>query len=226
VTGGGTGAGATTGTGAPAGGPATGLRERKKIKTRRTIRNAAYRLFEEQGYDATTVEQIAAEAEVSPSTFFRYFPTKEDLVLSDEYDPLIEAAIVARPADEPVVESMRVAILDLLRRLFDEDRAEVLQRVRLIRDVPALRARMGENLNKACVLVANALARRSGRPAAGFELRVLAAALMGGWNEALMHWVNGEGEEDLVALLDRALTVMSEGLSATSRSAARRSTAR
>src|SRR5690606_14406568 len=63
---------------------APGLRERKKIKTRRAIRAAMYALVEEQGYEATTVEQIAERADVSPSTVFRYFPTKEDILLTDE----------------------------------------------------------------------------------------------------------------------------------------------
>src|SRR5580704_2257713 len=61
-----------------------GLRERKKARTRASIREHALRLFREQGYHATTVEKIAEAAEISPSTFFRYFPTKEDLVLQDE----------------------------------------------------------------------------------------------------------------------------------------------
>src|SRR5690606_7272503 len=76
----------------PVRGPARqlGLRERKKIKTRMAIREATYDLIKEQGYDGTTVEQIAERAEVSPSTVFRYFPTKEDIVLTDEYDPLVE----------------------------------------------------------------------------------------------------------------------------------------
>ena len=66
-----------------------GLRERKKQKTRWAIQEHALRLFAEQGYEATTVDQIAAAAEISPSTFFRYFPTKEDLVIEDEYDALL-----------------------------------------------------------------------------------------------------------------------------------------
>lgn len=75
--------------------PQLGLRERKKLKTRVAIRRATYRLIAEQGYDATTVEQIAEAAEVSPSTVFRYFPTKEDIVLTDEFDPVIVAALRA-----------------------------------------------------------------------------------------------------------------------------------
>src|SRR5262249_44921406 len=75
------------------------LRERKKAKTRAAIQQHALRLFREQGYAATTVEQIAAAAEISPSTFFRYFPTKEDVVLYDDLDPLLIAAFDAQPPE-------------------------------------------------------------------------------------------------------------------------------
>src|SRR6202162_1207998 len=77
--------------------PAAGLRERKKARTRASLREHALRLFREQGYQATTVEQIAAAAEVSPSTFFRYFPTKEDLVLQDDMDTRMVEALARQP---------------------------------------------------------------------------------------------------------------------------------
>jgi AcrR family transcriptional regulator len=191
------------------------LRERKKIKTRQAIRHAAYRLFEEQGYDATTVEQIAAAAEVSPSTFFRYFPTKEDVVLTDEYDPLMVAALLDRPADEPIVESLRHATVALLRQMFAEggrDREEIVHRVRLSREVPAIRARMGENISETCQTMAAALAKQRGRDPKDLEIRVLVGAVVGAWQEALMHWIDGGGQEDLPDLLDQTLSILASGL--------------
>jgi AcrR family transcriptional regulator len=77
-----------------------GLRERKKARTRASLREHALRLFREQGYQATTVEQIAAAAEVSPSTFFRYFPTKEDVVLQDDMDIRMAEAVERQPAGQ------------------------------------------------------------------------------------------------------------------------------
>ena len=131
--------------------PRPGLRERKKIRTRQAIRHAAYRLFDEQGYDATPVDRIAEEAEVSPSTVFRYFPTKEDIVLTDEYDPMLHDALLARPADEPPVTALRRAMLEVFEQAMRQEPgrepAESHQRMRLVREVPAVRARMAEHMS-------------------------------------------------------------------------------
>ncbi|WP_036558387.1 TetR family transcriptional regulator, partial [Nocardia brasiliensis] len=94
-----------------------GLRERKKERTRRTIRLEAFRLFREQGYGETTVEQIAAAAEVSPSTFFRYFPSKEQLVLADDLDPVLMAVFQAQPPEVPPLQAFRDAIAEVFGTL-------------------------------------------------------------------------------------------------------------
>src|SRR6266540_3984051 len=75
------------------------LRERKKARTRAAIREHAMRLFREQGFAETTVDQIAEAADVSPSTFFRYFPNKEAVILQDDYDPRIITAFRAQPPE-------------------------------------------------------------------------------------------------------------------------------
>src|SRR5215472_8949692 len=95
-----------------AGAPAApaGLRQRKKARTRASLREHALRLFREQGYQATTVEQIAAAAEVSPSTFFRYFPTKEDLVLRDDLDTRMLEAFSRQPPTMSSITALRTAI--------------------------------------------------------------------------------------------------------------------
>src|ERR1700689_3096237 len=87
-----------------------GLRERKKARTRASLREHALRLFREQGYQATTVEQIAAAAEVSPSTFFRYFPTKEDVVLQDDMDTRMVEAFARQPLDLSPIGAVRGAM--------------------------------------------------------------------------------------------------------------------
>ena len=92
-----------------------GLRERKKAKTKAAIQQHALRLFREQGYNATTVEQIAEAAEISTGTFFRYFPNKEDGVLSDIYAPLLAEALAAQPGHLSPIQCLRNAMRQHLR---------------------------------------------------------------------------------------------------------------
>ncbi|MGW7638308.1 TetR/AcrR family transcriptional regulator [Streptomyces decoyicus] len=196
----------------PPGAPKIGLRERKKIQTRQAIRRAAYRLFEEQGYDATPVDQIAAAADVSPSTVFRYFPTKEDMVLTDEYDTVLETGIRARPADEPVVESVRRVSVETLRTMAAQERGELVQRLRLIREVPAIRGRTAERTAQDAAMLTAVLAERSGRPADDLELRVISAVILAALQEALLHWGEGDRTTDPEAPVHRAMDVLARGL--------------
>ncbi|OKK06938.1 TetR family transcriptional regulator [Streptomyces sp. CB03234] len=190
-----------------------GLRERKKLKTRIAIRRATYRLIAEQGYEATTVEQIAEAAEVSPSTVFRYFPAKEDIVLTDEYDPVMEAALRGRPAGEDPLESLRSVITRTVAAFLEHEPEETRQRARLLVEVPAVRARMTETMAETSQMLSRVMADRTGRAADDLEVRVFTAAVTGALREALVHWAERDQQDDLVALVNRALDTLRGGLS-------------
>ncbi|WP_353944449.1 TetR family transcriptional regulator [Streptomyces sp. HUAS MG91] len=193
--------------------PKVGLRERKKIKTRTAIREATYRLIQEQGYDATTVEQIAEAAEVSPSTVFRYFPTKEDIVLTDEFDPILERELRARPADESIVDSVRHVVERSLELAFADQPPEVARlRLRLQIDVPAVRSRMMESMSVTGQLLCRVIAERTGHDAGDLEVRVYAMALVGAMMQATMYWAEHDHEDDLRDLVLRALDTVQHGL--------------
>lgn len=191
--------------------PATGLRERKKAQTRQAIQEHALRLFGEKGYEATTVQEIAAAAGVSHMTFFRYFPTKEDVVLSDDYDPLLVSAVSSRPADEPLIESLRRAIATGFEEIYASDRARLLARTRLIVSTPALRARLWEQQIATENLIVAAAAAR-GKAGEGLRTRLTAATCLAAITVAALAWVEGDGKPPLPQLMDEALAMLSEGL--------------
>jgi len=142
-----------------------GLRERKKARTREAIQEHALALFAERGYDATTVDAIAAAAEVSPSTFFRYFPTKEDVVLHDRYDPLLLGAFDAQPPELGVIAALRATMQEVLGSLPAEEVERERQRATLILSVPELRARSLDQLASTMAAFASEIAQRAGRDA-------------------------------------------------------------
>ena len=185
---------------------ALGLRERKKLKTKEAIQREALRLFQEQGYDETTIEQIAAAAEISPSTFFNYFPTKEDVVLFDRYDPMLESFVASLPKDEPLSRTIERA-LSMFASTIETDRQAIFVRAKLGLEVPEIRARFWEELEKAQNLFAGIVATRTGRKATDFELRVLAMVLVTASFEASVEWIRRGGEGDMFALVKEALDV-------------------
>ena len=159
--------------------PPLGLRERKKAKTQAAIQAEALRLFKQHGYEATTIEQIAEAAEVSPSTFFRYFPTKEDVVLRDLTDPLVVEAFKAQPPELSAIQALRNALRTVFERLSSEQLEIDRQRQELILANPELRAGMLGEIAGTVTMFTEVAAERTGRSPDDFELRVSAGALMG-----------------------------------------------
>jgi AcrR family transcriptional regulator len=189
----------------------TSLRERKKAKTRLAIREHAMALFKDQGYDKTTVEQIAAAAEVSPSTFFRYFPSKEEVVLQDDYDALLIAAFHAQQVDVPPLRALRNAISEVFLSMPEGQQAQEAERIRLMTAVPELRARMLAQVSEMIQTLAEAVAERVGRQSDDFEVRTFAGALVG----VALGIAAGSGDDpasDYLRQFDRALTLLEAGL--------------
>jgi len=192
-----------------------GLRERKKARTRAAIREHALRLFREQGYDATTIDQIAEAADVSPSTFFRYFPTKEDVVLQDELDLLTAGAFASQPADLSPVAAFRAATRVALDSLSDDDLARLRETAELTLTVPELRARAMDEFARTITVIAEAAASRSGRDPNDFAVRNVAGAIVGVIMAATMPWTDWTEDRqsgDMFARIDAALAHLEAGL--------------
>src|SRR4051812_498394 len=171
-----------------AAGPAEGLRERRKRQTRERIVAEGLRLFAEQGYAATTCEQVAAAADVSPATFYRYFPSKEDVVLRDEYDPLLVAALEQRHEAEHPIDAVVAAITGLLEQAEPQEEQVIRDRMRLILGTPPLRARLHEQDEATVELVTGPIARRLGLPPDDVQVRVLAAAIVAALHVGMVRW--------------------------------------
>ena len=188
-----------------------GLRERKKQKTRWAIQEHAVRLFVQQGYDATTIEQIAEAAEISPSTFFRYFPTKEDVVIQDAYDPMIVSALEAAPAGVGPVTALRQAMRSVYSEIGEDERRRAFERTKLIMAVPALRARTLENFTEMSTMLAESFGRRGVGGPGDFRLRTLAGVCIGALMASVFAWAESDGERDLGELMDESLGLLEDG---------------
>jgi AcrR family transcriptional regulator len=191
-----------------------GLRERKKARTRAAIRQHALRLFREKGYDATTVEQIAAAAEVSPSTFFRYFPTKEDVVLRDDFDDRILDAFQRQPASLSPIAALRVAFREASGTFTATEWDELRQAAALSATVPEIRARQLDDLSRTIDVLADALAKRTGRSADDLAVRTYVGAVFGVIiaNYTPENWAHIDLDAQIFTRIDEALALLEAGL--------------
>ena len=195
------------------------LRDRKKQRTRRMIERVALDLFEENGFDGTTIEVIAAAADIAPRTFFHYFPSKEDVVLADYATRLdrIVVALEAGPVGEAPWPALRAAFLDVAAD-YESERGELLRRFRIIEATPSVAAR---NLQIQAIwedAVTEAVARWLGLDA-GWDLRprLIAGAALAAIRASLRRWLTDNGQSTLPSHISDCFDLLETGLGQVSR---------
>ncbi|MFI7049996.1 TetR/AcrR family transcriptional regulator [Streptosporangium sandarakinum] len=188
------------------------LRARRRAQTQRTIQAHAIRLFSERGYDATTMNDVAEAAGVSPMTVYRHFPTKEDLVLVDQHGELIAERIAASPAGQPLVRRIGGALVDAAAALTGDDvaadRRFLLVRLQLMTSTPALRARHLDNQYALQQAIIGALEGDAADPDAAFQAQAAASACLAALHTAMVRWAEDDGRTDLPHLIGKAFAAV------------------
>jgi AcrR family transcriptional regulator len=190
------------------------LRERKKAATRVQLMNVALRLFEAQGFDDTTVDEIAAAADVAPRTFFRYFPTKVDVLFADhpEEIALIRDTLAGRASDETVIDALRRAMLEGIGKAV-ADPSRFLTRSRLVASVPAANAHSRYLDSKFEDVIAEAVAAdHRSDPTSDLQARVIARTAWGAACAARDIWVTSDAKRDPRTLVNDAFEILTHGL--------------
>jgi AcrR family transcriptional regulator len=190
--------------------PGVGLRERK-TRTRALIKAQALRLFRAQGYEGTSIEEIAGAAEVSPSTVFRYFPTKPDLVIYDDLDERMSAAFRAQPAELNAVQALRASVRLGFGSVADEELASQYERGQLLRTVPDLRAAMLGEFVRSTREIIELVAERSGRSTDDDAVQSLAGAVMGLLIAAWFANDDGDWVARLLERVDAGMAMLESG---------------
>lgn len=191
-----------------------GLRERKKQRTRRTIAEAALRLFAERGYEETTIADIAAAADVSPRTFFSYFPSKEDVVFAEMDERLAEvrSRIAECPTGETPLQTMRRIVIDLMHAMAAQGGDYGAVPIRLVLDRPSLQARALTRIQDAEQEVVARLQELCPELDEVSSV-VIAGATVGGLRATIQHCrAQGYDIEQTRVAVGQALAIVEEGL--------------
>ncbi|MDN5919558.1 MAG: TetR family transcriptional regulator [Pseudonocardia sp.] len=187
----------------------SGLRERKKARTRAGLQRHALRLFRDRGYAETTVDDIAAAAEVSRSTFFRYFAGKEAAVLYDDVDPLMAQAFAETPPGTPLLAGLRHALRTAFERLPAEKRELEEVRMELARTVPEIRAALRDAFTVG--EIADQVAVGVGRDGDDLEV-LLFAGVVAGARLAAQELVRRVPGRSYIEALDSVLARLQDGV--------------
>ena len=189
-----------------------GRREKRKIETRRALLEAAYRLFTERGYEATTMDDVADAAGVSRRTAFRYFPTKDQLVFPERDRRLafFRAILTEDPKAEPWA-AIRHAVLGMARE-YEGDKEWLLTQDRLVQASPEL-AGLEIRFDKAFEdAIVERLRNGERTKAAARRARVLGAAVMGVIRASLREWLDAGATDALQRLGEEGFEVLERGI--------------
>ena len=206
---------------APAAAPRESLRERKKLATRRSLRRIALDLIAERGFAHVTVEDIAAAAEVSPRTFFNYFPSKEAALFGANPDRVaaLRDRLVRQAPGAPVLDVLRAVMVGDAQRVADEvgelggNPADWLRRIKEARTDPHLRAAHAAQMAMIERAVAEGLAERLGTdPERDPYPGLLAATAAGVLRASITFWAGSGGAVPLDQLVDLAFQALGNGL--------------
>lgn len=187
------------------------LQERKQELVRSELFNAAWQLFGERGYEATTVAEIAAAAGVSRRTFFRYYASKEDVLVetSDDLAEAMLAAMAARPADEPPLVAIERALVPVLEsRMARRDRLDTI--IRLLRESRTLRRAMLERHALMEERLTVQLAQRLGVDAATDSTPALLAFVARAMMDTAFNVAHDHGRTDVQALVAELFAKLGE----------------
>ena len=205
----------------PAGEPRASLRERKKLATRRSLRRVALDLVGERGFAHVTVEDIAAAADVSPRTFFNYFPSKEAALFGADPDRVaaLRERIVQQAPGQPALDALRMVMASDARVVAGElselggEPADWLRRIKEARADPHLRAAHAAQMAMVERAIAEGLAERLGTdPERDPYPGLLAATAAGVFRASMMFWAGSGGTVPLDRLIDLAFRALADGL--------------
>ena len=205
----------------PAAAPRESLRERKKLATRRSLRRITLDLIAERGFAHVTVEDIAAAAEVSPRTFFNYFPSKEAALFGADPDRVaaLRDRLVHQAPGAPVLDVLRAVMVSDAQRVADElgelggDPADWLRRIKEARTDPHLRAAHAAQMAMVERAVTEGLAERLGTdPERDPYPGLLAATAAGVLRASVTFWAGSGGTVPLDQLVDLAFQALADGL--------------
>ncbi len=191
-----------------------GLRERKKERTRDQLAAAAIALFIERGYDATTVDDIAAAIDVSPRTFFRYYPTKEDVAVELLRAGVLDLqdALAARPAEEPLPDALRAALRHWAESAGGRA-AQMRQLHQLLGTAPRLRARLDQERKHTTEVLSRLIATRLGvDTAADPRPEMITFMIAGVISCAIDRWVAADCAQPLADVVDSGFDMLCSGL--------------